>query len=133
MLCHMNSFLIFDNSLAKHLISKRISSYLPIPKLNNGLALVCGVYFLHFFHENTYYLILYQIPKFEYQTFLSFLILKQFLFSNSCLDTWWSLKLSELSSISFSYKFYKGEQRKKGKERSTKFKYLENKKSFSGK
>ena len=81
-----------------------------------------------FFHKNVSYLILYQWPKFQHDTFFLSQDIKQNVLLSSYVDIWWHHKLKDLSWIKLLNNGWQGE--KEEKVEIQKFEYLKNEKSF---
>ena len=96
-------------------------------KKGSGASFWC-TFSAWFFHKNVPYLILYQWPKFQHDTFFPSQDIKQNVLLSSYLDSWWHHKLEDLSWVKLSSNGWQGE--KEGKVEMQEFEYLEHKKSF---
>ena len=96
-------------------------------KKGSGTSVWCTIS-AWFFHKNAAYLIPYQWPKFQHDTFFPSEHIKQNVWLSSYLENWWHHKLEDFSWIKLSSNGWQGE--KEGKVQKHKFEYLENEKSF---
>ena len=111
----------FDNPLSKNLISKKeLLAYISwlglLTKIKKGSGTSFWSPFPTFFHKIVRHLKLYQLTKFQYQTYFPSQGIKQYVFLCSYLANWWRYKLEYLS------------RGKRGGEGNTK--YLNNEKRF---